>query len=514
MKWREYLTAFFAGILIYSLYAYFQSAPGYMDAEYYFSMGLRIANSKTFSEPFLWNYLHTLREIPHPGFTYWMPLPAIIAAASMCLTGFMNFAGAKVGSILIAGFIPVVTLKIAFDLSNKRSTSILASALALVPIFYSPFLGTTDSFGLMMVLGGLFVIGITNNKEGKFLIFLGILAGLIHLTRADGLLWLGIAGLVAVEKPDEMIKRIGLVGAGYFLVMGPWMIRNWISIGELLPAGTSKMFWMIEYNDLFVYEPSSISFGVWLQQGWPVILSNIGRALLDNLKTLIFVQGQVFLAPLICIGFWIHKKKIRVWGPLTALGLILIVMSTVFPFAGQRGGYLHSSAALQPLMWALAANGFEKIIDTGVKKRAWVQRRATLIFGTTLFVLLAGATGFIYSDRVIGDNLAQPHWNQSFQAAIGIGLLLDDLGADQSESVMINNPPGLYAATGRQSIVIPNGDIDTIIEAANEFGTRYLVLEINHPIGLDELYQNPRSSGDLEYLTTEDDAHYFRISLE
>jgi hypothetical protein len=128
MNWKEYITAFLAGILVFSLYSFIQSAPGYMDAEYYYSMGLRIAKSKTFTEPFLWNYLLPLREIPHPGFTYWMPLPAFMAAGGMVLTGLMNFTGAKIGSIIIAGFIPVVTMKLAYDLSGNRFTSILSSS--------------------------------------------------------------------------------------------------------------------------------------------------------------------------------------------------------------------------------------------------------------------------------------------------------------------------------------------------------------------------------------------------
>jgi len=165
MNWKNYLGTFVLGISIYTLYTLLQSAPGYMDAEYYYSMGLRIASNSTFSEPFLWNYLHPLRELPHPGFTYWMPLPAFIAAAGMLLTGLMNFTGAKIGSIIIAGFIPVVTMKLAYDLSGNRSTSILSSAFSLVPVFYSQFIGTTDSFGLMMVLGGLFVLAIRNNRR-------------------------------------------------------------------------------------------------------------------------------------------------------------------------------------------------------------------------------------------------------------------------------------------------------------------------------------------------------------
>jgi len=514
MNWKNYLGTFVLGISIYTLYTLLQSAPGYMDAEYYYSMGLRIASNSTFSEPFLWNYLHPLRELPHPGFTYWMPLPAFIAAAGMLLTGLMNFTGAKIGSIIIAGFIPVVTMKLAYDLSGNRSTSILSSAFSLVPVFYSQFIGTTDSFGLMMVLGGLFVLAIRNNRRNEYLILLGFLAGFIHLTRADGLIWLIVASFIAFRSQENRTRRIGIVLVGYIIVMGPWLIRNWLALGELLPAGTSKVLWMTEYNDLFVYQPSELSIDNWLQQGWLGILSNIGGALLANLKTVLFVQGQILLGPLIGIGFWFNRKEISVWGSFFALGLVLVSMTVVFPFAGQRGGFLHSGAALQPLLWALAGCGFEKMIDYGVKKRSWETGKATLLFGTTLFIILACATGFVYTERVIGGDLQNPQWNRSNRIALEVGRVIEEIGAEPGDKVMINNPPGLYAATGRKSIVIPDGSIDEVVNAANEFNVRYIVLEANHPEGLSELYQDPTSQGILEYMFTESGNHYFSIHLD
>ncbi len=511
MKGKYYFTAFVLGISIFSLYTIFQTAPGYMDAEYYYSMGLRIAKFNTFSEPFLWNYLHPVREVPHPGFTYWMPMPALIAAAGMMLSGLFNFSGAKIGSIILAGLVPVISMKIAFDLSGKRSTSLLSGALALVPVFYSPFFGTTDSFGLMMVLGGLFVLTAIRNEKIKNFFLLGSLAGLMHLTRTDGLIWVSIAVLIALLKTQTMIKRTGAVLAGYLVVMAPWFLRNWIVFGELLPSGTTHVFWMKGYNELFALHPESLSFDKWFQQGWLTILKNVAEALFANLKTALIVQGQILLAPLIIVGFWMNKRKIAVWSSVVGLGLIFILMTVVFPFAGQRGGYLHSGAAVQPLLWALAGIGFDKVMDLGVEKRGWKKDKAMLMFSFSLIVLLACATGFIYSTRVIGGNIQNPQWNQSYQTAQEIGSMIENLGAEQADLIMINNPPGLYAATGRQAIVIPDGDLEVVIEAASEFNVKYLVIEINHSGGLADLYQNPRSQGNLQYITTKDGIHYFRI---
>jgi len=514
MRWHEYFIAFILALLIFSGFASFQSAPGYMDAEYYYSMGLRIVNDSTLSEPFIWNYLHPIRELPHPGFTYWMPLPALVAAAGMALSGLMSFGGAKIGFVLIASVIPIITMNLAFDLTGRKQTAFLAGAFSFVPVFYSPFLGTTDSFGLMMVLGGLFSIFASNNKKIKNLILLGLISGLIHLSRADGLIWLTIGGFVAFSEPEGRVRRLAIVFTGYMIVMAPWMIRNLISFGEVLPSGTSSVFWMTEYNDLFSYQPSQLNIANWLQQGWALIINHIGGAFLSNLRTVLFVQGQIILAPLIGIGFWIHKKEPPVFWPVTALGLIFIVMTLVFPFAGRRGGFLHSGAALQPLLWALAGSGFDKAMEYGVKKRNWDNDKATLLFGVTLIVILSVATGFVHNSRVIGDEFNEPLWNKSYLAAVEVGNVVDDIGAEQVDILMINNPPGLFIATGKSSVVIPNGDIEELLEAANEFNVRYLVLESNHPAGLDELYQSPESQRGLVYIRTQSGTRYFRIQLD
>jgi len=95
-----------------------------------------------------------------------------------------------------------------------------------------------------------------------------------------------------------------------------------------------------------------------------------------------------------------------------------------------------------------------------------------------------------------------------------VGRVIEEIGAEPGDLVMINNPPGLYAAIGRESIVIPDGSINEVVEAANEFNVRYFVLEANHPEGLSELYKDPISQGKLEYLYTESGSHYFSIHLD
>ena len=76
---------------------------------------------------------------------------------------------------------------------------------------------------------------------------------------------------------------------------------------------------------------------------------------------------------------------------------------------------------------------------------------------------------------------------------------------------MVNNPPGYYAATERAAIVIPYGDVETLLKAALRYQAKYVILESNHPQPLDPLYENPEDQIGLNYLATYEDAHIFEI---
>ena len=95
MTLRLYGLLFILGLLVFLGVAVLEQVPGYMDADYYYAMGLRIADNYGLSEPFLWNYLDDPQGIPHPAYTYWMPLAAVLAGIGIKLTGVNNFWGAS-----------------------------------------------------------------------------------------------------------------------------------------------------------------------------------------------------------------------------------------------------------------------------------------------------------------------------------------------------------------------------------------------------------------------------------
>jgi hypothetical protein len=89
--------------------------------------------------------------------------------------------------------------------------------------------------------------------------------------------------------------------------------------------------------------------------------------------------------------------------------------------------------------------------------------------------------------------------------------VLQDNGAISSDVVMVGNPPGYYIATRRSAIVIPEGGINTLLEAAKAYHPRFVILEKDHPQGLNQLYVNPGDNPGLIYLTTYDDTHIYLV---
>lgn len=542
-RWFALLGMISLGINVFV--AHFQAMPGYMDADYYYATAIRIAQGHGWTENFLWNYLDEPQGIPHPAFLYWMPLASLIGTFGMRLTGTISFPSARAGFLIITATIPPLTAWLAFNLARKKNTALFAGIMALFPGFYLPYLTTTETFGLYMFLGVSFLLiagalqtcfkslGESRFCEGETILvtlLLGVNAGLMHLARADGILWLVTGGgllccflytrLVKPQVPRSNLdprwinRSIWLVTtylAGYTLVMFPWFQRNYTLFGSIFPEGSLRALWLVDYDDLFIFPSSLLTPTRWLASGIGNLIDARVWSLVQNLKTMIAVQGVVILLPLIFWGIWNRKGSIQTrLGVISWLG-IWVLMTIVFPLQGGRGGYFHSAAAMQPLLWALASDGFDKFIHWGTIRRGWNYRRAWITFSTMIVGTIIAITCFVGWQRMlrpgsIWTNTSSPHviYEEMDQKLLSVGSSTNDI-------VMVNNPPGFSVITGRPAVVIPDGDLDTVFSAARLYSVKYLILDQNYPKGLEEVYNLSNQFPGLRYLGTSHGARLFRI---
>ena len=512
------------GLVIAVFVAAFEPSPGYMDADYYYAGGQQLATGHGFTEPYLWNYLDNPVGIPHPSNAYWMPLAALLAAAGDWLFGASSWLAARVPFMVVAAAIPPLTSALAWRLTSRRDLSLTSGLLAVFPAFYLPYLPVTDTFGLYMLLGGCFLLVLSDFKtsNSKFSIFilpflLGVISGLMHLTRADGLLWLFLAVIAtfifckAAEWPFSKLYSLLAVLLGYLLIMAPWFARNISVFGAALAPGGSKMLWLTSYDQLFAFPSSQLSLATLLHSGLGSILNVRLWSLGLNLASALTVQAEILLVPFIGLGLWYLRKDRRVQLAALAWLLTLAVMTVTFPFAGARGGFFHSGAALQTMWWALAPLGLDRIVDWVGRKRDWNILRAGSIFRMALVGMVVMLTAVLIWTRVIGGDGSQA-WGGEDISYRQVNEFLVAQGEIKSDVVMIANPPGFYLASGNPAIAIPDGGFNTLLTVARKYHASYLVLEAGStPARLLPVYEGPQDQTGLTYLGEINNARIFRL---
>ena len=482
------MTALLIGILA----AHWVRQPGYMDAEYYFSIAKEVTEGRGLAEPFLWNYLDDPQGLPHPSHLYWMPLPSLISALPMRLGG-STFRWAQTAFALMSAALPLLTLYAGRLLQADRRHWSRGAILSLVPGFYLAYFVTTDSFAPYALFGGLALLVAAHATEDPRTwrwLLAGALCGMGHLTRADGFLLLVPAAFAVYLSKHHRWRSVLFVVAGYAVVMVPWWARNLVVAGALLSPGSLRTLWALRYDELFIYPASVLTPARWWSSGLDVILLARLQAAGTNLLSLAAVNGLIFLAPFMAMGAWKLRGRPLVRLAIAYLSVVFLSMSLAFPFAGPRGGFFHSSVALMPALWAMAPLGLEGAVAWASKKRRWQEERAFRVLFGGAVALAAVVTAIVFVIRVVGTGAGVWPWERSHQEYQDAGEVLRALDRDPG-LVAVNNPPGFYLATGLGSVVIPDGSPDILKRVIMQYGVEWVVLEANHPAGLNELYLDP-----------------------
>jgi hypothetical protein len=278
-----------------------------------------------------------------------------------------------------------------------------------------------------------------------------------------------------------------LASAGFIVVAGPWFWRTYALYGTIFAPGGGHLLWLTTYDETFVYPASKLTAASWVAAGWTAILSARLIALKWNLLNAFAAQGGVFLAPFIVVAAWRHRSDERVQlGGLAWLAL-LFVMTMIFPFAGERGGFFHSGAALQSLWWTLAPLGLEAGVSWA-RKRDFFTPQAFSIFSLGLVVIAALMTCVILAIRVL------PGWAAPEREYGKIEAFLVKSGMQSDEIVMVRNPPGYFLVTGRSAVVVPYGDSTSMLAAAARYQAKYVILESEGAAGpIKAVYDDTRN---------------------
>lgn len=507
--WHDLLWITLIALVVQAFWALRISHPTYFDAFYYTTNAQRLAEGHGFTQEVIWQYLDQPQSLPVPSFTYWMPLPAIIAALGYTISD--SFRAAQVPFWLMAGFLPWMSYGIAWHLKHSRWMARTAALFTAAGGYYAAYWNQPTTFVLFAWVGGGCLLALAWAHESKkwgYWLLAGLLAGLSHLTRADGILLLGVAGIIWLYEvmgwwrkrkdsrlkiesmpvnlqPFDKLRPSSLIffgfafAGGYLLIMGGWFWRTYQLIGSPMSTIGTQTIFLTTYNDIFSYG-RSFDLVSYLDWGLVNILRSKAQAASLALQTFIAVTGLTVFV-FFMVWAWVKLGRNKRTGsflrPFTWYILVMYgIMIVVFTFPGQRGSLLHSSAALWPWSMALAAIGIDFAIDWIADRRsAWQPEPAKRLFAV-VFIFLVFVVSFAVS-------ITQPL--QTDQAVIyrQLGEMLPP-----GSVVMTGDPPGLYYHTRLPSVAMPNEPPEILPQIAAQFGVDYLLLDADRPPPLADLH--------------------------
>ncbi len=493
------------GLVVRLSVAGLSTQAGYMDTAFYTAGAVNIAQGGGLSHPFIWNYLNQPFGLPTPGFLYWMPLPSLLAAPAAALFPGSFFA-VQVPFAILSALLPLVAYRLAWQATQQRGLAWAAGLLTLFSGLFFPYWTLPETFAPFALLGSvaLWLAGGWKGEDGDWSrwLFAGVLVGLAHLTRADGILLLPIVALapllvVLVSGDTPGIAGIPLrqwlfILLGYLLVMAPWFARNTAVFGTPLSTAGTKTMWLTKYDDLFCYD-CELSPSAYVAWGWGNILRSKLWALWINFQRFLAEDCLVFLLPFVVVGLYRLRRRVEFLLASVYLVTIYVAHSLIFTFPGWRGGFFHASAAVLPFVYAAGIEGLDAAVRWAAgRRRAWRYRQARTVFVAGAVVTAAALSGYMAWERM-------PAWNSADAFYEDVDRWLTDEGAPDV-GVMVGNPPAFWLRTNRPAIVIPNGGVETLLEAGNRYGIRYVLLEKDHPAELGALHSGEERHPQLRIL--------------
>ncbi len=499
---------------------------GYMDASYAIHVAENIAVGRGLTEDVLWNYLDRPAGLPHPSNLYWMPLPSFLIAPFFALFG-ISYRVAQIPFILLSLIPPLFAFHLGSRVLGRDDYAWVGALLTIFSGFYMVYWVSPDNFTPFAVTASLCLYTIACGVEtnsGRYYVAAGVLAGLSHLARADGILLLAavpIALLMAtssgntsfgvqasgsedsplahhasritdyVSRITHHVLRFTLYALlGYLLVMAPWFARNYLAVGMPYPSAGAKTLWLTSYDELFRFA-DDLTPARYLAWGLVPIIESKVVAIWRSLLVLSFANMLLFLTPFVLAGLWRLRKCIE-FLPFLIYGFLLFwVMVLAFTFPSWRGTLLHSGIALLPFCSVAVPSGIDAAVRwVARRRRTWDVSRALPVFQIGFVVLAVIVSFYVYGGGLFGSSAGRdsPLWNERDAGYSDIAQWLDRNAHDE-DIVMAGDPASFYNVSHRRAIVIPSESVDAVLAAARRYRASYLVLDHDYPRPLKDLYE-------------------------
>lgn len=379
------------------------------DAFYYFKTAVNLTNGlgPTFDGEHITNGYHPLWMGISAAIFYFFPgdkiLPIHILLTISTLLFFLT-------SMLIWKIISALT-------DDKLIPPLLVLAYVLNPWNLSFYLGgleTPLALFLFTIFLWIFLKTLKNADSLRNFLFLGIVGGLLVLSRLDYGVFLAAAFIfLGFRLRESRFKKMAWFGLPAFLLAAPWFFYNYIYFGSFVPA--SGLAYTLINHQLWFYKERSLTYiGLWSLHnffgtvasnlntlGWPIYYSTR-----DMLKSFFWMAGTV-LIPLLVIGYFYKKKKIEFINFLKELFSSKEATALLVFFAGYSLLVIaHGAIRWSGRSWYFGTFPiFATILVALVLSRAtfYSYRRKAL----AILAILLGASYFLNFNKVLSENISQ-----------------------------------------------------------------------------------------------------------
>ena len=461
--------------------------PPFTDPAYYSLIAQRLSEGHGFTTPVLWSFIEVGSRIPEPAVlpvpsnAHWMPLTSIVASIAMAVFGSTYVAG-TVPLVLLSALLVPLTYLVAWELWGERWQATLAAILAL---FAGPLLimyPTLDNFAVFGVAGAgslyCSMRAVRANRAGPWLVAGGALAGAATLARIDGVLltaavataWFVRRGWTPwkADRPDGATWAWGFASAAAFaLVLAPWLARNVVEFGTLLPSAGGHTLWITSYNEQFSIG-HEVSAATYLDWGVVNIVGSKLVAWAELVGRTAVLLGGTFVI-FFAAGLWAFRKRADLAPFLVYFALMFFVMGAVFTFHAPKGAFYHSAPAWLPWAFAISAAAIGPACSALGRLWPFLRRPAT-----HRFIAGAGVAGAIVLS-LIGSVQIFRDWDRSRIRDEGAAAFLR-ANARPTDVIMASDPASLYPLSFNQGIAAPFDPFRVIAQVVDAFDVRWVVV--------------------------------------
>ena len=457
------------------------------DTAYYVGVARNLVEGHGLVSDALWSYQTPPLRFPRPAFEVWLPLPTLLAALPMAVLG-ATFRASQLVPVLAGSIVAVLAWRLAADVAAERSLppgrartlalgAGLTAAAYLPLVLHSTLLDSTIPFTALALGACLLMSRIVGDVRGARrrdprLIGLGLLIGLAALTRNEAawlaLAWVLIAWRAAGATRGERVRLIGVVGVVAFAIFAPWAYRDWVVFGNPLPGQALANALSVTGTDIFAWnDPPTVSR--YLAVGPARLVEMRLGGITHNLfNVLVYLGIPISIIGLLALPWTGRARALR---PVLVVSLLTFaVTSLAFPVATTWGTFLHAAGPAHVLIIVSSVLALDGAIAAVGRRRGWSRPVAWLGPALTIFAAV------MFTAAILPTFGSGSEGTRRQYEALGRQLTAAGLPPERMGPVITNFPIWWAEAYRGQGLALPDERPADVLDLANHFGARYLVL--------------------------------------